>query len=159
MHSMLLLVVGLSTADARRHRHHAHRKAKRPPAHKVVRVQVRAKPWSPGWVPAHRPGYTWIGGRWVGGIWHPGHWRPIGGPPRIGMVFVVGHWEQEHYVDGYWVEPESDDLLWSDGTYSSDGEWTEGSWSSASGTAHQATTEPVSDPVETREIHALPPLD
>ena len=70
---LLAMVAAPSVAEARPHRP--------PPAWRVVvpapRVRVYVGPWAVGYVPAPRPGWTWVAGHYNhGGHWIPGYWRP-----------------------------------------------------------------------------------
>lgn len=96
----------------------------------VPGVSVVLNPWGPGYVPAARPGWVWVGGhydRW--GYWNPGHWVPAAS--RAGYVWVNGYWTGGTYVDGYWRPSARPGYAWHDGYYSH-GRWVSGGWA-----AHQ----------------------
>jgi hypothetical protein len=44
------------------------------------------------------------------------------------QIHVVGHWEGEQFVDGYWREESNAGQEWNDGYYEDTGTYVEGGW-------------------------------
>ena len=71
------------------------------PAPVVISRPMPALP--PAYVPAARPGYTWIAGYWYPAgprwAWHAGYWARR---PYAGAFWVAPRWNRGHYFAGYW---------------------------------------------------------
>lgn len=73
-------------------------------------AQPPPAPLQDQWVPARRPGETWVAGHWHwnGGQyqWLPGRWEM---PPQQGVVWVPAAWRQQPggsvFVPGHWEQP------------------------------------------------------
>jgi hypothetical protein len=127
MLALSLLIAFSGTAEARSyHRSHHGPVVVAPRGH--VHFTIGVGPWSPRYVPAPRSGYRWVAGLYVRGRWSPGYWVPIAAAPTPGGIWVHGHWEGDHYVEGYWSHPDRSGETWVEGHYDEDGNWIEGRW-------------------------------
>jgi hypothetical protein len=79
------------------------------------------------WRLRERPGYTWVVGYWDQDRYIPGYWKPVKSRGRQ-YAWVPGHWWGKHWIEGKWRPAKRTGYTWVPGYWTRSGDWQEGYW-------------------------------